>query len=264
MIFYDTMNQLVDIMKNVAHDLNLGKCEIIVNDATQKGDGYLSSIWSSRVTNVIIEMNFIIKKAIHMSNPEEQKDVAVAFQNEIRIYKDILPAFEQLQEENNVKHAFNCYPKCYATSLRPGDEALVLDNLKISGYGLWDRFTPLNEDHTVAVLKEYGRLHALSYALRDQKPQAFQRITEGFQDLIGNIVETRWKPFFSKTLDVVGDLLKSEGNIVAAEKIASVKSEIVQIATCASSKDPHSVILHGDCWSNNIMFKYEVKHCFCR
>nr|CAI5850691.1 unnamed protein product [Callosobruchus analis] len=71
---------------------------------------------------------------------------------------------------------FRSYPKYYMCLELPQREIIVLQNMKMSGYELHDRQKTMNFEHTKAVLQEYGRLHAISFALRDQRKATYDSL----------------------------------------------------------------------------------------
>jgi hypothetical protein len=90
--------------------------------------------------------------------------------------------------------------------------------------------------------------------LRDQKPDVFKALGEGLRD----VMKTTDAEAVLKEFRFFVDLHK-----IAKEKIqpelAEKLTEVPLTADSTDPDDPFAVIVHGDCETNNFLFKYEVK-----
>lgn len=179
------------------------------------------------------------------------------FLKEIFIYEDVVPTFE----ENQIK--INNITKCYATSKENEHEMLVFDNLREAGYSLWPLNVPMDHNHLALVIKNYARLHGCSFILKQKNMPKYQ-----------HIVQEITKPIDDKKLDFFLDLVYKHSEKTAqalkpetdGNAIKKYKAFLKDFKTLThnyiymkdSEYDDYYVLLHGDCWSNNILFKYEV------
>lgn len=104
------------------------------------------------------------------------------FEREVCVYNDILPMFQKFQIERNISldDRFFNYPKCYlAVADAIKDQyVIIMENVKVSGYELWDKLKPVDFETSSIFVATLGRFHGLSIALRDQKPELFQKLVD--------------------------------------------------------------------------------------
>lgn len=186
--------------------------------------------------------------------------VNLIYGREILIYTDLLKSYEELQENLNLDRSlwFKSYAKCYYTSMEPVKELLLFDNLKVKGYKLWDRKLPMNEEHVRFVLTEYGKFHAMSFALKYHRKDLYDRLAGKMNNLlIDNMdqMDATIKNMYDNTRKYFDPVTERD----AIEYINRYENEGKQY-TIESSKNPDDCIalIHGDCWTNNMLFKYEV------
>lgn len=236
--------------------------DIKIESPDTKGDGYLSSILFADVTCKNKIFHLVIKLAPHREEQRSFVNSRELFRREVHFYTSIYPTIKDHQKEKRVHNGFSSVVQCYGTSLEDKNEALVLHDLKKLGYKLCDRKKPMDEHHVAKVLEEYGKLHGASLALRNQDPQRFRDITDSLNksDVLADMVHlTKSLEIYDCRFQQTAEMLKSKGFEKEAEKINKFRAEIPDIMLNTSTpNDVHSVILHGDCWCNNMMFKYEV------
>ncbi|KAJ8943196.1 hypothetical protein NQ318_000677 [Aromia moschata] len=140
-------------------------------------------------------------------------------------------------------------------------EVLILNNLKKIGYELYDRVKPLNLSHQKAVLKEYGKLHAVSFALRDQHPDQFRTLINSKDFMRGFFALKGIQKSVQKAVNEAMDIFREKGDFTLAEKLERIfyknPGELALDLFRMDKDNPEAVILHGDCWNNNFMYKYE-------
>nr|CAI5850183.1 unnamed protein product [Callosobruchus analis] len=124
----------------------------------------------------------------------------------------------------------------------------------------------MNLSHTKKVLQEYAKLHALSFALKDQNPELFSTLIDGCTDNL--FLDYLKKPRFRESVidsfhQGVG-ILKKYGDDDLAAKYAKITTDGVnRLTEMLVEKNEEKVINHGDCWNNNFMFKYKDANKDC-
>lgn len=232
---------------------------LYINSGTSKGDGYVAEIWRVKVQHEDGEIHLIIKSVNNADNRRDFIKTDILFRNEVKFYTRIFPVLDKLQREKQVKRPFEI-PKCYATTLKENEETLVLEDLREARFDLCNRKEPLDEAHISLVFKEYGKLHALSFALRDQQPEVFKEIAANLTDVFPLFFPNLRDGILAQIQNNV-EMLKREG-LVEESKLAKKAAEQLDEIYLRSCEPDYSVITHGDCWSNNMMFKYDVRKCF--
>lgn len=241
---------------------NLNKDNFAIDSPDTKGDGYLSSISFADVTSegkvlqLVIKLSHQTEELRNFINPTEM------FEREAYFYTTFYSAIKEHQKEKSVNCGFSSIPKCYGTYLENKTEAIILQDLKKLGYKLWDRQQSMDSYHLTKVLEEYGKLHASSLALRKQKPQQFENITSCLKesDIFADIVkQTDAVHIHYARFEQVIKLLENNGRKEDVQKVKEFTKKIPDILLrYGDPNDKYSVVLHGDCWNNNMMFFYEV------
>uniref|UniRef100_A0A6P7G7V4 Uncharacterized protein LOC114338728 n=1 Tax=Diabrotica virgifera virgifera TaxID=50390 RepID=A0A6P7G7V4_DIAVI len=158
---------------------------------------------------------------------------------------------------------FESVPKFYSSFAEDELEGLVMENLKTQQYELWDKKVPMNPGHIKAVLIEYAKFHAVSFAMKQKNPALFKKLSEKNgtnpfekKNASEKDNEERYKKFFSDTLSNGYKVLKDDPELT--EKLKKYE-QIVDTEFMSKLKEPEYklVITHGDCWCNNFLFKYQ-------
>jgi hypothetical protein len=252
-------------LRRVLKKENLENYSIHISGSSEKGDGYLGDVTFVEIrgtTNTYEEKSydFVIKSGKKSSQLREMIPVRNAFENEINFYNEILPIFREFQAEKGITDPFDNIPKFYNSIIEEKMEVLILGNMKTSGYCLHDRFHPMDKEHIRKVIKVYGKLHAISFALRDQKPEVFKELGGKLTDMM-KLMTKSIKPIegtnnYQDIIKIAKE--KKEDDVVTKLNILNERAKRQNEITDPS--DPYAVILHGDCWNNNFMFKYEVSY----
>ncbi|XP_030765175.1 uncharacterized protein LOC115889337 [Sitophilus oryzae] len=228
---------------------------------TSKGDGYLGEVTFVKISTFTDRIyHLVIKSAKQSVELRKQTPIEEVFQREMYVYTVIMPAFTKFQEENEVEHIFDNFPRCYGVYNKDRKEAIILQNMKSLKYDIHDRKTPQNLHHVAIVFKNYARFHALSIAMKRQQPEIFKNLTKDMTDLLSQfVIQAGMVPGMFSDFKLARELLKEE-DPVAFRKLDFNENDIER-ALCKVSDLPDglSVILHGDCWNNNMMFAYENK-----
>ncbi|KAF2901786.1 hypothetical protein ILUMI_04402 [Ignelater luminosus] len=263
----DIINNQVEVfLKEIAEEEGFETYKIEKAPGSMKGDGYLGAITAVYVIGKISSgeektLHLIVKTASKSDAVRVEAPLADVYEREIYMYKTVIPAFHRLEKERNLSRSLNS-AKCYKACMVEKNEALIFENLKVSGYSVWEKGIPMKHDHVSLVMSDYGRFHAMSLAMRDQEPERFKNLTRSMHDIFDKFMEKAdfTKMFVNqcrkalKSLDPVAD--KKSYNTF--KKFIDEKLEVF-FTNMAQYVDDYSVILHGDCHSNNMMFKYEDK-----
>lgn len=134
-------------------------------------------------------------------------------------------------------------------------------DLKLEGFEMFDRHKAQGLEHFQLVVKALARLHAISFALRDQQPEKF----EPFKGMI-ELFSTRdddasMEAWFTALVVRALETLDKEEEPKVYEKTKKALEESftdqVKELTKGEIAEPYAVICHGDCWNNNVMFKHD-------
>lgn len=259
--------QIIDIaVELTAKNTHLQNYTFEVIGQTGKGDGYGSDI---NFVSVAAKDYKNTKKTLELAIKSQKQTLVMenimkgAFDKEIYIYSRVLPLFEELQRENQISNIIDFMPKCYATISGKKNQALVFENLKAEGFGMHELTKPWSRQGTVLAMIAYGKWHALSFAMKILKPAAYEKVTENNVNMYLNVcLECKlFKLASSEFIKIrdkfIGTDLKMTPEVLNFTQVDVLK-KLANIYFEQECLDK-SVILHGDCWNNNYMFKYEVR-----
>ncbi|VEN57808.1 unnamed protein product [Callosobruchus maculatus] len=257
------MNKVVKkCVENVASELFVDY-NISVKEILDK-DGYLGDIIFVTIHGTTedkvekkIEVAIKVSKSLQFDSAEDC--VETAFKQEIFFYDEVFPAFERIQ--GNIRSKFKPYPHCFKCF--PDRNVLVIENLKAKGYEMLDKDIPMDFEQCKAVMEVFGKLHALSFAMKDRDVQLFDKLSKYSRDLNRKRFES-WKDgatnSYKTTMQEALHLLKEKGDVqlsVEMEKVMTKWED--KFCGYQEEDEPQAVLTHGDGWNNNMMFRYSDK-----
>ncbi|CAL4137258.1 unnamed protein product, partial [Meganyctiphanes norvegica] len=170
-----------------------------------------------------------------------------------------------LPEMNELLTKYNQPPlrlaKGYFANMKLNQECLILEDLRARGFKMFDRKRGVDRAHGMLVVNELGRLHAAS--LLKEKYIGSDSF-EKYGVLVNEWVELKSDP---KMTDMVENMFA--GNLEAAIKLLETISGYEKTVDWIKKLQPiildlvldlfkitekFGVIIHGDCWNNNILF----------
>ncbi|KAL3277103.1 hypothetical protein HHI36_012461 [Cryptolaemus montrouzieri] len=251
------------IVPEIVEKMGINEYELEIGRQIERGQNYMGTIIFFKVIckDNMVTHNFVMKVAKVSEALRKNIPVEKAFNRELVMYNEVFPAFQNLIAEVYPAFEFDCIPKVYWTNSVINEEALILENLETRGYLMYDRTKPWDFDHVMLAMENFGRFHALSLALRDQKPAVFENLKKKITTSI--LMEYAKKmnlwQFHGKYLKHAKDLLSNSGREDLVKKFDSFDEEIESIIQDPIEEDK-IVISHGDSWSCNFMFKYQEEY----
>lgn len=179
------------------------------------------------------------------------------FAREHFIYECLFPAFEKFQRLHlKEQYIFKHYPRCVAASSVYEDEYVLLNDLSLQGFHNSDRPSPLHFDKCVAVLKTLAKFHAISFAMKEQQPETFSKFTSKLNEIMFTApVNNSFENFLKKNVEYSMTTLDAEKDRVIIKKLMEFRENYANfmVDCCAEKED--AIVLHGDCWISNLMFR---------
>ncbi|XP_063932840.1 uncharacterized protein LOC135144715 [Zophobas morio] len=134
-----------------------------------------------------------------------------------------------------VDNPFDKVANCYRTFISDNVEVIPFDNLKV-------KKKPLTMPLIDMIIKEYGKFHAVSIAIKNQQPEKFQQLAEKCGDFWGKIYEYT-------------DILTTH-----EESWKNLKPKVQPfLKKVSEGLEGMNVVVHGDCWINNLMHYHVVR-----
>ncbi|XP_046659457.1 uncharacterized protein LOC124353589 [Homalodisca vitripennis] len=175
------------------------------------------------------------------------KEIEEYFSREPIMYEKQLPAMSK-----KINHEFA--PKSFHSPLK---NVLVLKDLKDEGYVIADKFKQLDYPHCELVFKTVAKFHAASLACYHDDLRFIEGVSaENFYIEGGTSFRSFMEGFvnqFGKAFDVFGvaDSFKRLFN----DRVGRLWDSGVM--ACKPKETGSNVLVHGDLWCNNLMFKYD-------
>ncbi|CAH1170178.1 unnamed protein product [Phaedon cochleariae] len=242
---------------------DLTNYQIEVHEGNKKGEGFLGDFLFvsliNKKTNEALHLG--IKQVLASGTGASSNFISSIFQKEFTFYEQVWPNLQKFQGSfPNVKQ-FLKVPKYYAIEAKKGAEKISFENLRYKGFRNHVKTEFFTKEQLEYVLRCYGQFHAISMALREINPEHFQEIADRLLECPEVFAEM---PFFQRALcQCCRNVLSSfneetEKEIIEKFKVYGEKASGI-FSEVKNYKGKYRVFVHGDCWSNNMMFKYDEK-----
>ncbi|XP_043468127.1 uncharacterized protein LOC122502247 isoform X1 [Leptopilina heterotoma] len=241
-------------------DKNLSNLKFNFSSACNDGENFFGSLYRVRVNGEKNgeneELNLIVKCVPTDDELRELLRDRDIFLNEIAFYEERFPLIRNFLNEFNLQY-HDC-PTYYGGCKTPKKELLILEDLKPEGFVLKETKL-LDYQHAVIAARHLGRFHAYSFALRDKKPKEFEilhKIKEPFFFESGCYTKN-----FDLLMEAAVKAVENEENhyVDKVKRLRENAQGIIDYACVGKNAEPYGVLLHGDLWTYNMLFKYNQK-----
>lgn len=246
------------LLEKTVKDEGFEDYKIELNHASAKGNNYLGVIYRAKIDGVRngkrSKQNLIIKSAPTYNR--SKVSIGVFYSREIYSYEVILPKLNSYQDEYKLPEEDRfVYLKMLAANGKEFEENLVMEDVTDDGYSMCDRQESLSIAHVRLVIKDLARFHSLSFKMKEVDPETFETMSGNI--FPGGEINSMFKTFIDVAIDravknisgVYKDKLIAFGETAPEKFIEFIMPELA---------GPHAILCHGDCWTNNIMFKHKV------
>lgn len=188
----------------------------------------------------------------------EQFNTSIVFAREVLCYTSILPVLEHFQREKGLteENGFFGFPKCYLATNNPStnEAIIIMQNLRSLGYNMWDKMKPIGFANVQLLMEQLGRLHGLSFVLRDQRPEVLDEFRK-MDNILDKMVDTKAVGLIlDSCYDRAENVLDDEMDKEHIRKYRKSWLEVIKGCARSSKAEPFAVMAHGDCWNNNMMY----------
>ncbi|XP_042888384.1 uncharacterized protein LOC122263817 [Penaeus japonicus] len=232
-------------------------------DLSKKGDNYLSSVKrvKAQVTVEGREEQLTYVAKVKMLFSETFKEFSnMSFFKEHKFYTELLPELNGVLAEAGLDPLR--VPKFYYHSKSGEREVIILEDLTARGFRMADRKKGLDPAHVSLILQELGIFHASSLLLQRKTPGEDLRERHKFLTLDSlNYCDTARKDMaISMTKGIESAAAVAEncrGYESVARWLREMEPRAIDIFEEQSvPRAPFDVVWHGDCWTNNFLFRY--------
>ncbi|XP_071526467.1 uncharacterized protein [Panulirus ornatus] len=234
-----------------------------VEDIVSEVDNYAALVTSVKVKFSLEQEEHNVSYVVKLS-PDPKKIFGgfaeALFKKEVGFYGILSNALSS--ELERVGEVALRVPKCFYMRGDSGKEIIFLENLLPRGFKMNDRSKGLDVAHTKLILQELARFHAASLLLLAKVPD---RVLDHRYDFIkidwtnfSDNAKDFLKDFFSMVMKKNSNILHLVGGYRRVEEWLARNSErgCDMMESHLQTDVPFDVICHGDCWNNNLLFRY--------
>ncbi|CAH2016409.1 unnamed protein product [Acanthoscelides obtectus] len=237
------------LLDKIAQNEGFQKYDIEFQD-TQK-EGFLSNIFLVTIKDDTSSKRLDLIMKVNQEKNFQNLKIDTLYKKEIYIYETVFRKFDEFIKESGSDMSIGV-PK-YLGSW--GHSCIVLENLKVKEYRLWNKQVPMDRNHLIEGLKEFARFHSVSLAMKTKQPEVFQSLVlDGFKPFASTPENLKQlvKACVKAGAELAGD---DEESKEVLDEMEAIGEEFI-LKTMADEKY-HLVLAHGDCWCNNILYKYK-------
>lgn len=261
----DLPDYVLDLLNNVAKGEGFSTYTTEFKAGSNHGDNFLGVLTSVTINgqrnNNDEQLHLLVKLAPTNEIRRQEFHSVPVFKREALMYNKILPLFRNFQREKGLSDsdAFTAYPKCYiAIADEKKDQfVVIMEDLRPKGFTMWPKKLVAPADHSYRVVEQLARLHAISFALKDQRPKEYEELRQ-IKDLISDFFTS---PNMTRVMEMgynraIDALENEEHKKIMAEVRDNIKeffNDMHKDGAC----EPFGVISHGDCHNNNILYKHD-------
>lgn len=240
-----------DLLKSITKEHSFVNYSVQVKSGSQTGDGFTSQLFCIIVTEKTGDkkLDLVCKIAPLDKNYRKEFFSDLMFGREALLYRKLMPILAKFQDEKKVpkNEQFVSYPKCYATKIDEQKEqfAIILEDLRPHGFKLWDKATPSPIENVRLAMKELGKFHGLSFAMKDQKPKEFEEFKQ-VKDVLKMCVQSKsMQKFFNSSFDRAINSLTSEEHKTIMTHIKTNLVAYMEDCVDDSDNSKFNVLCHG-------------------
>lgn len=179
----------------------------------------------------------------------------------------VLPYFRLFQESRHIvvdADGFCEYPKCYK-SITIEPECLFLEDMEVEGFRMMQfGKDEVTFEHARLVMQILARFHSTSLALKHNCRGRFEEIASKLNDaFLRKSGVSKLRNFYNFSAKVVIDTVTAEEDVHILRRLLVLyerdQYDIAVDCVDSAAAEPYSVIGHGDCWANNILYQHNGK-----
>jgi hypothetical protein len=179
------------------------------------------------------------------------------FERESGAFLSVMPAIYRLLEEASPGKFQPYTAKCLYYQSGPPVSVIVLEDLKKQGFRMAERTLGLDLQHCLLVVRAIARSHAASAVLHLKDPEIMKPFSTSFYcENIRKVLE----PFLCGNIRNLAMEVEEWPECYSrfASKLYKVADKAIDflIKDSVKNDDDFNVLIHGDLWLNNIMFRY--------
>ncbi|KAL3273766.1 hypothetical protein HHI36_015193 [Cryptolaemus montrouzieri] len=259
MSYTEVIKDLKQMVQQMTKESGIEKYTINIDDNIESSTGYMGDIIFFSLTEAPDRKLYLVLKTCKRNKTfRETTCAAEVFTRELCLYSNIFPGLELFLKEKCMNGFLDFVPKACFTCDIPYQESIILENLKYLDFRLCQQRATMNLDHVKLLFETYGKWHGLTMAFKDQYPEKFDEMTKNWVDVKYLV----WRKFeiidcVKEEFSIILDLLRNCGRIDLVNIYEKLEPQIDSLIKSTGQRENILCIIHGDCWVNNLMFRYE-------
>lgn len=242
-----------NILRNFFHDQELTIKNIELSPGANVGDGNLSQVFRVKVITTKKKISIITKVLSTNLFTETINQALNVYDVEKITLQTMLPKM-LTKLPNPVKF----YPELYHAD--DAKRTLFLEDLCEDGYQICEHESlGLDLQHSLLIMEALAKLHATSYLVFKENPDLIKNFESSFYckenwevvDKMTTINPRRGMAAVMNDLKLPAEYKEKLKNALSQDMSTKM------IKSWELNNDCMNVLLHNDCWVNNVMFKYD-------
>ncbi|XP_055387601.1 uncharacterized protein LOC129616143 isoform X2 [Condylostylus longicornis] len=265
---YSNSNLTLETFKEIFEKCNKDVVIESIEEAqgSGRGDNYTATLYRVHLHGYCKrnkskwEKSVICKRLPDNIARREAYNSVQLFCNEVRFYTSIMPELVNFQRMKTAE-VFKAMPQHYLAE----NDLLIMEDLRTKGFKMADRKAGLTLSECKFALKQIAVLHSLSLSYKFERPKQFEKLKAVVKEQIFCKDNENWyKDYYTQltknALAMVSDVLpKSSKYIEKLREFVESSTFFNHMIELVSKESFLSVICHGDCWTNNFLYRYDDK-----
>ncbi|XP_044758337.1 uncharacterized protein LOC123316359 [Coccinella septempunctata] len=251
----DTSVVFQSVVERMMKSKDIENYKFEIDGGTAKSDGFIGDVIFFNIQHESEKEHLVLKTAKTGETIRKRIDADTAYDREICMYTKVLPALEQFTRRKGLSVIPSFIPKV----LFNFKESLVMENLKMRGFHMWNKNKMMGMAHIKLLFENYGVWHGITMAFKDQQPDEFSSCVQGWIDSRFSLnkafgLTTHFSREFSEVLKLLAE--KGRHDLVDVYKKFEGRIDDYVYRRDLPERDM-LIISHGDAWCNNFLFKYK-------
>ncbi|KAK5645909.1 hypothetical protein RI129_004373 [Pyrocoelia pectoralis] len=263
----DGRQRILRLINKLKIEANIFIDDRVLASVTNPGENWVGELYRVKATanekgKTRIEYSLILKMAPSDLSYRRVFNATSLFHREIYFYDKIIPELMEIQRERGIKTIFQPFPKFYLSSKEYLEEAIVMDDMRAKGFIVGNHRRPVDYETALLVMKTLGKFNALSFAIREYKPEVYEEIKSNCEDNFLNS-PAQYTMMGKLNLNLSKQTIATCGP--GDEKIAESINKFAENLSFTfpdlafqQEHEDYGVITHGDCQTRNFLFKYRT------
>ncbi|GJQ85189.1 hypothetical protein Trydic_g13033 [Trypoxylus dichotomus] len=210
------------------------------------------------------EINCVAKMLPPTETIRNYFNSSMSFEGEITHYNTVMPTLKDFGTAMGVDDLADFCVECLGSriSLDPkskivdDDAVFIMENLKIQGYSIEDRFIGFDLTTTKAVLKNIAKMHAACLGLKFKRPDEFA--TKVLPNLGKGMNFVASDSFLHQLAETIKKYAaRNPACIPLLDRIGEGVKKMRDVFIYSKSREPFATLTHTDLWVNNVLIKFQ-------